>query len=123
VPSPAATPSPLAPHPSLLHGTTAATRMKQMEDRALTAAVERERDAAQVAVWRAEQEAAAARERERVEARRRAAETSAAGLRAQMAERAAADAAAKQAAYLEWKAAQKAEREYAARVDTMLRAM
>jgi colicin import membrane protein len=99
----------------------AVTRVLQMEDKKAQAAMEGERDAVQLDIWRREQEAAEARERDRLEARRRMGETHAEQTRQQLSDRARQRALEKQAEFLEWKMQEKTEKEYAARVQALLR--
>jgi hypothetical protein len=98
-----------------------ATRLAQMDDRKRVSAIEAERDAVQVAAWRADQAAAEARARATADARRQQVALQAEYTRAQLAEREEGRRAAKQAEFLEWRLQEKAEREYQAKVEAMLR--
>lgn len=99
----------------------AAARLEQIEERAATKVIEKERDAVQAAASRAAHEAAEARERAKVEERRRLIEAQAEVTRAQLEERRRRAEAEKQAEYLTWRLQQKEEREYAARVAAALK--
>lgn len=97
------------------------TRTLQMQDRVRQADIERSRDEAQVAAWRATQAEADRREAEKQAARRAALQLQAGYTKQQLEENERARAVAKQEEYLEWRLAQKFEKQYETRVQALLR--
>lgn len=98
----------------------ARTRLQQMEDKKMRAAMEGKDDAAQMQYFAQIQAKADEEERQRQAKRQQQQHLAAELARKQMEENERARAANKQQEYLEWRAQQRFEREYQARVDRLL---
>jgi Trichohyalin-plectin-homology domain len=99
----------------------AETRLQQMQEKQSNKSLLKEHDKEQIAIWKAQQDAADAKERARQEERKALAARAAEYTRQQLEDKRRRDEAEKQAEYLSWRLQQKEEKEYAARVQALLK--